>query len=121
MWTETLASCAETRQTGAATTSAANKARFIMRQFRAPLTRSPKIRCLVGPPIGLLHRAVPLPIDAGTEAAHRFDQCVVSTASRRIGPQRDAADCGWKRPFDDPIALPHGRQFVTSKTPPITS
>jgi|SRR6266478_8286239 len=37
---------------------------------------------------------------------HRFGQCVVSTASRRIGPQRDAADCGWKRPFHDPIALP---------------
>ena len=49
---------------------------------------------------------------------HRFDQCAVSTASRRIGPQRDAADCGWKRLFDDPIALPDGRQLVTSKTPP---
>ena len=49
---------------------------------------------------------------------HRFGQCVVSTASRRIGPQRDAADRGWKRLFDDPIALPHGRQLVTSKTPP---
>jgi hypothetical protein len=23
------------------------------------------------------------------------------------------ADCGWKRPFDDPIPLPRGRQLVT--------
>jgi hypothetical protein len=69
MSTETLASCAKTRQAGAATTSAAKKTRFIMRQIRAPLTRSPKIRCLVSPPIGLLPwplrtRAMPLPRDA---------------------------------------------------------
>jgi hypothetical protein len=37
MSTETLVSCAETRQTGAAKTSAAIKTRFIMRQIRAPL------------------------------------------------------------------------------------
>src|SRR5450631_572888 len=37
MSTETLVSCAETRQTGAAKTSAAIKTRFIMRQIRVPL------------------------------------------------------------------------------------
>jgi hypothetical protein len=37
MSTETLVSCAETRQTGATKTSAAIKTRFIMRQIRVPL------------------------------------------------------------------------------------
>jgi hypothetical protein len=37
MSTETLVSCAETGQTGAANTSAAIKTRFIMRKIRAPL------------------------------------------------------------------------------------
>src|SRR5258705_6367200 len=55
MSTETLASCAETRQNGAAKISAVNKTPFIMRQIRAPLTRSPKNRFLVGPPIGQYH------------------------------------------------------------------
>jgi hypothetical protein len=36
MSTETLASCAETKQGGAAKTNAAIKTRFIMRQIRAP-------------------------------------------------------------------------------------
>jgi hypothetical protein len=36
MSTETLASCAETRQTGAAKPSAANKTRFIMCEIRCP-------------------------------------------------------------------------------------
>jgi len=38
MSTETLASCAETRQAGAAQTSTAIKTRFIMRQIRAVAT-----------------------------------------------------------------------------------
>ena len=37
--TETLASCAETKQAGVAKTTAAIKTRFIMRQIRAPLVQ----------------------------------------------------------------------------------
>jgi alkaline phosphatase len=39
MSTETLASCAETKQAGVAKTTAAIKTRFIMRQIRAPLVQ----------------------------------------------------------------------------------
>jgi hypothetical protein len=72
MSTETLASCAETRQAGAAKTSAAIKTRFIMRQIRA----------------------APL--------QHHYK------SGRSV-----TADRGWKRPFDEPIAPPRGRELVS--------
>jgi hypothetical protein len=39
-----------------------------------------------------------------------------TSACRRIGNRRSGppvVDHGWKRPFDDPIPLPRGRQLVT--------
>src|SRR6266436_5574271 len=72
-------------------------------------------------PAAISSRSYPIILRNASLASMISHQCVISTASRRIGPQRDAADCGWKRPFDDPIALPHGRQRATSKTPPVTS
>src|SRR3977135_4465063 len=103
MSTETLASCAETWQTGAAKTSAANKTRLVVRQIRAPLTRSPKIRCLVGPPIGLLHwplraRAMPLPIDARNGRGPTVWVNVYHLRHHDESGRRGTPDRGWRRP-----------------------
>jgi hypothetical protein len=98
MSTETLASCAEARQTGAAKTIDANKDCFTMHQFiPAPLARPLKVGCHVSPPIGYRYRGMPLPMmPARSAAPSRFGQRVISTASRRIRLQRDRR---WRHPF----------------------
>src|SRR5260370_25109905 len=77
MSTETLASCARTRQAGAAETSTANKTRFIMRQYpNGPLTRSPEIHCRVSPTVGLLQRplrARATPLDAHAQTKNQVE------------------------------------------------
>jgi hypothetical protein len=117
MSTETLASCAETRQNGAAKISAVNETPFIMRQIRAPLTQSPKIRCLVGPPIGQYHRPCELeqcrPNRCPGTAAALGSVNVLSLQHHDESGRSVTADRGWKRRFEDPIPLPSGRCLVT--------
>jgi hypothetical protein len=117
MSTETLASCAETRQNGAAKISAVNKTPFIMRQIRAPLTRSPKIRCLVGPPIGQYHGPCELQQCRPNRCPERPRRLgsvnVLSLQDHDESGRSVTADRGWKRRFEDPIPLPRGRCLVT--------